>query len=253
MLWEAGNFPAKSILIVTHNIEEAVWLADRVVILSTDPGQVRGEVRMDLPRPRERNSAKFKEFVDYIYSVMTHPEAEVALVPTSRAADMPPRFPPLPHARAGGISGLLELVVDRGGKEEIPQLAERLHLGVDDLFPIIDAAVMLGFARVEQGELLVTPVGREFAETDILHAKELFRPQALSHVPLVATIYQTLQQKDNHEMRADFFLDILDEYYSANEAMRQFETAVDWGRYAELFEYEASEHRLSIPTDDDAC
>jgi len=253
MLWEAGNFPAKSILIVTHNIDEAVWLSDRVVILSADPGQVRGEVRMDLPRPRERNSAKFKEFVDYIYSVMTHPEAEVALVPTSRAADMPTRFPPLPHARAGGISGLLELVVDRGGKEEIPQLAERLHLGVDDLFPIIDAAVILGFAHVEQGELLVTRVGREFAETDILHAKELFRQQALAHVPLVATIYQTLQQKDDHEIRADFFLDILDEYYSANETMRQFETAVDWGRYAELFEYEASERRLSIPTNDDAC
>ena len=253
MLWEAGNFPAKSILIVTHNIDEAVWLSDRVVILSTDPGQVRGEVRMDLPRPRERNSAKFKELVDYIYSVMTHPEAEVVLVPTSRAADMPARFPPLPHARAGGISGLLELVVDRGGKEDIPQLAERLHLDVDDLFPIIDAAVILGFAHVEQGELLVTHVGREFAETDILHAKELFRQQTLSHVPLVATIYQTLQQKDNHEIRADFFLDVLDEYYSANETMRQFETAVDWGRYAELFEYEASERRLSLPTNDDAC
>jgi NitT/TauT family transport system ATP-binding protein len=253
MLWEAGTFPAKSILIVTHNIEEAVWLSDRVVILSTDPGQVRGEVRMDLARPRERNSAKFKELVDYIYSVMTHPEAEVTLVPTSRAADMPTRFPPLPHARAGGISGLLELVVDRGGQEEIPQLAERLHLDVDDLFPIIDAAVILGFANVDQGELLVTHVGREFAETDILHAKELFRQQTLAHVPLVATIYQTLQQKDNHEIRADFFLDILDEYYSANETMRQFETAVDWGRYAELFEYEASERRLSLPTNDEAC
>ena len=248
MLWEAGTFPAKSILIVTHNIEEAVWLADRVIILSANPGQVRGEVHIDLPRPRERNSDKYKSLVDYIYTVMTHPEAEVAPVPTSRAADMPPRFPPLPHARAGGISGLLELVVDRGGQEDIPRLAEHLLLGVDDLFPIIDAAVILGFARVEQGDLLVTPVGREFAETDILRAKEIFRQQALSNVPIVATIYQTLQQKDNHAMRADFFFDILDEYYSANEAMRQFETAVDWGRYAELFEYEASERRLSLPT-----
>src|SRR5262249_44430457 len=144
------------------------------------------------------------------------------------------------------------LVVDRGGKEDMPRLAERLHLGVDDLFPIIDAAVILGFAHVAQGDLLVTPVGREFAETDILHAKELFREQVLVNVPIVATIYQTLQQKDNHEMRADFFLDILDEYYSANEAMRQLETAVDWGRYAELFEYEASERRLSIPANGEA-
>jgi NitT/TauT family transport system ATP-binding protein len=248
LLWETGHFPARSILIVTHNIEEAVWLADRVIILSANPGQVRGEVRIDLPRPRQRHSTKFTALVDYIYTVMTHPEAEVAPVPTSCAAAMPPHFPPLPHARAGGISGLLELVVERGGKEDIPRLAEHLLLGVDDLFPIIDAAVLLGFARVEQGDLLVTPVGRAFAETDILQAKEIFRQQALANVPLVATIYQTLHQKDNREMRADFFLDILDEYYSAHEAMRQFETAVDWGRYAELFEYEANERRLSLPT-----
>jgi NitT/TauT family transport system ATP-binding protein len=252
MLWEAGTFPAKSILLVTHNIDEAVWLADRVIILSANPGQVRGEVSIDLPRPRERQSAKYASLVDYIYTVMTHPEAEIAPVPTSRAADIPPRFPPLPHARAGSISGLLELVVDRGGREDIPRLAEHLLLGVDDLFPIIDAAVLLGFARVEQGDLLVTPVGQAFAETDILRAKELFRQQALAHVPIVATMYQTLRQKDNHAMRAEFFLDILDEYYSTNEAMRQFETAVDWGRYAELFEYEASERRLSLPTNDEA-
>src|SRR5712691_1907731 len=193
MLWEAGTFPAKSILIVTHNIEEAVWLADRVLILSANPGQVRGEVSIELPRPRERNSAKFKSLVDYIYTAMTHPEAEVAPVPTSSGADMPRRFPPLPHARAGGISGLLELVADRGGKEDIPRLAERLHLGVDDLFPIIDAAVILGFAHVAQGDLLVTPVGREFAETDILHAKEIFREQVLANVPIVAMMYQTMQ------------------------------------------------------------
>jgi NitT/TauT family transport system ATP-binding protein len=251
LLWEAGHFPAKSILLVTHNIEEAVLLADRVLILGANPGRMRGEVRIDLPRPRQRHSAKFTALVDYIYTVMTNPEATVTSLPPSRAADMPPRFPPLPHARAGGISGLLELVADRGGKEDIPRLAERLHLGVDDLFPIIDAAVVLGFARVDQGDLLVTPVGRAFAETDILRAKEIFRQQALANVPLVATIDQTLHQKDNREMRADFFLDILDEYYSAQEAIRQFETAVDWGRYAELFEYEASERRLSLPTNGD--
>jgi NitT/TauT family transport system ATP-binding protein len=248
MLWEAGHFPAKSILLVTHNIEEAVLLADRVVILGANPGRMRGEVRIALPRPRQRHSAKFTALVDYIYTVMTNPEAEIAPIAASSAAAIPPRFSPLPRARAGSISGLLELVVERGGKEDMPRLAERLNLGVDDLFPIIDAAVILGFARVEQGDLLVTQVGRAFAETDILHAKEIFRQQALSNVPIVATMYQTLQQKDNREMRADFFLDILEEYYSANEAVRQFETAVDWGRYAELFEYEASESRLSIPT-----
>src|SRR5215510_10381315 len=110
LLWEAGHFPAQSILLVTHNIEEAVLLADRVVILDANPGRMRGEVHIDLPRPRQRHSAKFTALVDYIYTVMTNPEAEMASVPTRWVVATPPRFPPLPHARAGSMSGLLELV-----------------------------------------------------------------------------------------------------------------------------------------------
>lgn len=248
MLWEQGNFPAKSVLIVTHNIEEAVLLADRVIILGANPGHVRGTVQIDLPRPRVRSAARFKTLVDYIYTVMTNPTAEVVSPVSSIHAGEQHRFPPLPHARAGGISGLLEMVVERGGKEDIPQLAQRLNLGADDLLPIMDAAALLGFAKVESGDITVTDIGHTFANADILSSKEIFKQQALLNAPLVATIYQTLQEKGNHEMRADFFLDILDEYYPEDEAYRQFETAVDWGRYAELFEYDAAERWLSLST-----
>ncbi|MCS6835307.1 MAG: nitrate/sulfonate/bicarbonate ABC transporter ATP-binding protein [Anaerolineae bacterium] len=246
MLWEQGNFPAKSVLIVTHNIEEAVLLADRVIVLGANPGHVRGEVVIDLPRPRERNAARFKTLVDYIYTVMTNPTAEVASPTSGVDAEKAHRFPPLPHVRAGGISGLLEMVVERGGKEDIPQLAHSLNLGADDLLPIIDAATLLGFAKVEAGDIIVTDVGHAFANADILSSKEIFRQQALLNAPLVKTIHQTLQEKESHEMRADFFLDILDEYYPDDEANRQFETAVDWGRYAELYEYDAAERWLSL-------
>jgi NitT/TauT family transport system ATP-binding protein len=248
MLWEQGNFPAKSVLIVTHNIEEAVLLADRVIILGANPGHVRGEVQIDLPRPRDRNTARFKTLVDYIYTVMTNPEVEVIPPAASPHAGTTHRFPPLPRARVGGISGLLEMVVERGGTEDIAQLAQHLNLGADDLLPIIDAAVLLGFAQVEAGDITVTDIGHTFANADILSSKEIFRQQALVNVPLVATIYQTLQEKGNHEMRADFFLDILDEYYPEEEAQRQFETAIDWGRYAELYEYDATERWLSLST-----
>lgn len=246
MLWEQGNFPAKSVLIVTHNIEEAVLLADRVIILGANPGHVRGEVQIDLPRPRERSAARFKELVDYIYTVMTNPTAEVVSPVSSIHAGEAHRFPPLPHARAGGISGLLELVVERGGKEDLPQLARSLNLGADDLLPIIDAAALLGFARVEAGDIKITDVGQRFADADILASKEIFKQQVLLNAPLVSTIYQTLQEKADHEMRADFFFDILDEYYPEEEVLRQFETAVDWGRYAELYEYDAAERRLAL-------
>jgi NitT/TauT family transport system ATP-binding protein len=248
MLWEQGNFPAKSVLIVTHNIEEAVLLADRVIVLGANPGHVRGEILIDLPRPRDRSTARFKTLIDYVYTVMTNPAAEVVSPTSSVHRGEAHRFPPLPHARAGGMSGLLEMVVESGGKEDIPQLAQRLNLGANDLLPIIDAAVLLGFAQVEAGDITVTDVGRTFADADILTSKEIFRQQALSNAPLVATIYRTLQEKSNHEMRADFFLDILDEYYPTEEAQRQFETAVDWGRYAELFEYDVTERWLSLST-----
>ena len=243
-LWEQGSFPADSILIVTHNIEEAVFLADRLIVMGANPGRIRGELKVELVRPRDRKSNEFKAFVDYIYNVMTNPEMDVVVTPKAEEKEL--RFPPVPHARAGGISGLLELLVDQGGKEDLPVLAERLRLDVDDLLTIVDAAALLGFATVEKGDVAVTEIGKQFALTDILQSKEIFRQQVIENVPFATTIYQTLLEKSNRSMKADFFLDILDELYPSEEARRQFETVVDWGRYAELFEYDASEGRLYL-------
>jgi NitT/TauT family transport system ATP-binding protein len=255
-LWNAGTFPSQSILIVTHNIEEAVFLADRVIILGANPGCVRGEVVINVPRPHDRGSDRFKALVNYIYTVMTNPEAEVTgSVAVSPVVEPPPvskpQSPyaiPLPHARVGGISGLLELIVEQPeGTDDIPRLAERIQLEVDDLLPILDATVLLGFAEVAQGDVKLTDIGQDFATTTILRSKDLFRQQVLANVPLIVSIIQTLREKRNRSMRAGFFVDLLNEYFSDKESERQFATAVDWGRYAELFEYDASEERLYLP------
>jgi NitT/TauT family transport system ATP-binding protein len=245
-LWEAGSFPAQSILIVTHNIDEAVLLADRVIVLGANPGHVRGEVRIDLPRPRERNHPHFTELVEYIYTVMTNPEAEVA-TPQRPPRPVSPYARPLPHVRAGAISGLLEILEQHGGRADLPALADQLLLTVDDLLPILDAAVLLGFADVSDADVVLTEAGRDFATTTILRSKDLFRQQALSRIPMLAAMYQALQQAKDGSLRADFFLDLLDEHFPEQEAERQFATAVDWGRYAELFEYDAGEGRLYLP------
>lgn len=250
-LWQAGTFPARSIVLVTHNIEEAVLLADRVLVLGSNPGRIRGEVQIDVARPRDREQPRFKSLVAHIYTVMTHPEANVAEILASDNAEAR-RFMPLPHARAGGISGLLEIVVDEGRAIDISRLAQHLQLEVDDLLPILDAAVLLGFAQVAAGNVTVTPTGLAFAEAGILESKVLFREQALARAPLVATIAETLRGRKDGTMRAGFFLDLLDEHYPEAEAERQFATAVDWGRYAELFEYDAGQERLRLPLQEPA-
>jgi len=255
-LWNAGSFPSSSILIVTHNIEEAVFLADRVVILGANPGRIRGELTINLPRPHDRTNPRFKALVDYIYTVMTNPdiavtgelEAEQPSLATAPAQAVSPFARPLPHVRVGGISGLLELMHEQGdGLRDIPLLAERLQLEVDDLLPLLDAAVLLGFAEVADGDVRLTAVGQDFATTTILRSKDLFRQQALERVPVISSIVHTLQQKADRSLRSDFFLDIWDDYFPSEEAERQLATAVDWGRYGELFEYDAGEGRLTLP------
>ncbi len=242
-LWQKGLFPAKSILIVTHNIEEAVLLADRIVVLGTNPGSIRGELRVDMPRRRDKNTPRFKALVDYIYTVMTNPQAVVGELPVTKPAR---RFAMLPHARAGGISGLLEILAERGGKEDLPRLASDLRLEIDDLLPAVDASAMLGFASVAHGDVTITPSGKEFAAAGIYRSHALFKEQLLIKVPLAATVLRMLEQRRNARVGKEFLLDILDEHFSDAEAERQFQTLVDWGRYAHVFEYDAVEERLYL-------
>jgi len=255
-LWNAGSFPSSSILIVTHNIEEAVFLADRVVILGANPGRIRGEISINLPRPHDRTHPRFKALVDYVYTVMTNPDIAVTGEPEDQRPNLDsarsavsPFARPLPHVRVGGISGLLELMHEQGdGLRDIPLLAERLQLEVDDLLPLLDAAVLLGFAEVADGDVRLTPAGQDFATTTILRSKDLFRQQVLERVPVMSSIHNTLQTKADGSLRSDFFLGMWDDYFPTEEAERQLATAVDWGRYAELFEFDAGEGRLTLPS-----
>jgi NitT/TauT family transport system ATP-binding protein len=244
-LWLARKIPTRSIFIVTHNIEEAVLLADRIIVLGRNPARIRADFRVPLRHPRDRKDAAFLIYVDYIYKVMTQPEIELA--PPS-ATEARPRVKPvmLPHARPAGIAGLLEVLVDRGGKEDLYHVAEDLLLEVDDLLPLVEAATLLGFAAAREGDVEVTVKGRAFAEADIQTRRELFREAALAHVALLQQMKTALEKKSDRTMPLEFFRDVLDEHYPEEEANQQIETAVGWGRYADIFTYDSETDTIRL-------
>jgi NitT/TauT family transport system ATP-binding protein len=249
-LWLSKKIPTTSIFIVTHNIEESVLLADRIIVLGKNPGRIRSDFEINLAHPRDRKGARFVEYVDYIYKVMTQPDVEHVLpvtghVPAAKGG-MRQKYQMLPHARPGGIAGLLELLHDHGGHEDLYRMAEQLAMDVDDLLPIVEAAVMLGFAVLKEGDVEITHEGVTFVDSDILTRKVLFREAALRHVAILQSIDSVLHAKSDHSIPEEFFHDILDEHFSQDEVERQFQTAMHWGRYAEIFDYDAEKGRLVL-------
>jgi NitT/TauT family transport system ATP-binding protein len=250
-LWHKKTIPTKAIFLVTHNIEEAVLLADRIIVLGRNPGHVRTDFKVSLAQPRDRKTQAFTALVDYIYKVLTRPDVVPTELPVladgRRVRDQRQmRYEMLPHARPGGIAGLLELIIDLGGRTDIYRLADELAFEIDDLFPIVEAAQLLGFLKVEEGDAVITPEGRAYAESEILKQKELFRKAALDHVLLLRQISRALANKSDHSVSEEFFLDLLDEQFSEDECARQLETAINWGRYAELFDWDDARRRFML-------
>ena len=248
-LWDTHDFPTKAMLIVTHNIEEAVLLADRIFVLSSNPGRIKTEITNTLPRPRQRRHPSFDALVDQIYGIMTGQEAATADSPEQEAAasavaSTSAAETPLPAATVGGLAGLLEILEAMGGKADLPQLASDLVFEIDDLLPLVDAAEMLGFADVHNADIELTPVGQEFVAADILTSKQLFARQASTRAPLVRAIGKALASTNDHTLSDRFFLDLLGRAFTEEEARRQLDTAIDWGRYGELFEYDADTGQL---------
>ena len=260
-LWEGRGAPVKSILIVTHNIEEAVLLADRVLVLSSNPGRIRAELSVELPRPRDRHAPRFEALVDTIYGILTGREdsaseaveaaADVATAvadagATPRRPAATPMNTPLPAVSPGGLGGLLEILMARGGKDGLAEIADNLSFEIDDLLPLTDAALLLQMARIDGSDIELTAEGKDFAAADILTSKQLFARSAAAHAPLVRAVVQALTATEDHTLRAGFFLDLLRRGFSATEARSQLDTAIDWGRYAELYDYDSDDDELTL-------
>jgi NitT/TauT family transport system ATP-binding protein len=245
-LWGSADFPIRSIVIVTHNIDEAVLLADRVLILGSNPGHIKLELDIPLARPRDRHSDEFQAVVDRIYGVMTGQPDRGATASATPAST--PGSNPLPHASVDAVSGLAEIVAG-AAPVGLGELASDLGLEVDDLLPLVDALALLGFADVVDGRLTLTAAGATFAGADIQASKHIFARAALERAPLVRAIVSALDRAGSGTLRAGFFRDILQRSFSSAEAERQLDVAIDWGRYAEHFSFDADHDEVVADPD----
>ena len=244
-LWMEGRLPLKSVLMVTHNIEEAVLMADRILVFSSNPGRVANEVPVPFPHPRNRVDPAFRQMVDDIYALMTRRPA-----PGPRAAAAPVISLATPLHRVGTniMSGLMETLAGPpyNGRADLPALAASLQLELDDLFPLGETLQLLRFADVAEGDIVLTEAGRKFVAADTDTRKRIFGEALLAYVPLVKSIRQVLDERWNHRASAVRFRDELEDHMSPDYAEDTLRAAIAWGRYAELFSYDEEAEQFSL-------
>ncbi len=238
-LWLGRRFPTRAIAIVTHSIEEAVFMADRIIVLSANPAHIVEEIRPEIPHWRDRHSPEFQRAVEHVYEVLTGDRAR-------RLQHAKPLIPRLPYASVGLITGLVELVQNEGGRAELAKVGAELQFDVEDLLPAVEAAEMLGFATAREGDLELTPQGKAFAEATVQDKKEIFRKALLSRIAPAREIVQQLTEHEDHRMSAETFLDALERHFSFEEARRQLNILVGFGRYAEAYAFDETTDELYL-------
>jgi NitT/TauT family transport system ATP-binding protein len=245
-LWCEGRMPICSILMVTHNIEEAVLMSDRILVFSSNPGRVLAEIKVDLPQPRNRLDPKFRQLVDDIYSLMT-----------SGPASKPARqgsFPGtgismiLPRVSPNVLSGLMETIAAEpyDGRADLPHLATSLQMEVDDLFPVAETLQLLRFTEISEGDIRLTDPGKRFVHADVDERKRLFSQHLLSYVPLAGHIKRVLDERSTHRAPASRFRDELEDYMSEASADTTLRAIISWARYGEAFAYEEDSGVFSL-------
>jgi len=242
-LWQKKAIPTQAILMVTHNIEEAVLLADRIVVMAKDPGRILTEVPVTLRHPRQRKDTAFEGLVDHVYATVagqTEPESELL----GSAPGGSGRAQLLPAARLNSLAGLLETTLAAGGRADLYRLEHDLGMELDDLLPIVEAGELTGMVTVDQGDLIVTDLGRAYADSDILTRKELIASRVL-RLPLILWIYETLQQDDNQRVSRSYFEERFHAEFG-DQAAAQLVIAINWGRHAELFGFDGDNDELFI-------
>ena len=237
-LWCEGRMPIRSILMVTHNIEEAVLMCDRICVFATNPGHIIAEIKVDLPQPRKRLDPAFRALVDDIYARMT---ARPATPPVQAAGGFAGTGigMALTHISTNTLNGMIESVFapPNNGKAELPDLASDLQLEADELLPIAETLQLMRFAEIDGRTIRLTPAGRRYANADVDERKQLFAQHLLTYVPLAAHIRRVLDDRASHQAPARRFRDELEDFMSETYAEETLDAVITWGRYAEVFAF----------------
>lgn len=243
-LWQEKKTNTNGILLVTHNIEEAATLADRIIIFGSDPGYIRAELQVTMKQPRATETPEFRALVDKIYTLMTTgPKERAKGAQRERQISLGYR---LPDVEPSELSGLIETMKSFEERIDLPELADELMMNIDDLFPILETLEILGFAKVSDGDIQLSELGKQFSEADLQERKQLFARRLLEKVPLARYIRRVLDEKIGHRVSEERFLSKLEDYLSEKEAERVLRTMIDWGRYAEIFAYDFNTGILSL-------
>jgi NitT/TauT family transport system ATP-binding protein len=243
-LWTGGQLPTRAILMVSHNIEEAISMADRVVVMGKEPGRIVNEFAVDLPHPRDRKNPRFEQMIDRIYGAIAgRTEPEMKEVGTAPGTPGPTRI--LPNASVNALAGMLEHLLTHAGKYDIYRLDSELDIEMAEMIRVIEMAEMLGFATVSEGDIQLTPLGEAFAEASILTRKELFAQRA-RRLPMIQWMMQMLEAAPDHELPWKVFHTALLPEFPDEMAERQLDVAINWGRYAELIDYNDSDETVSL-------
>ncbi|UDM50823.1 nitrate/sulfonate/bicarbonate ABC transporter ATP-binding protein [Cupriavidus sp. MP-37] len=244
-LWESGRANIRSILIVSHNIEEAVMMADRIVILSSDPGRIRAEVPVALPRPRNRDSAQVRALVDEIYALMTAPTEAPVPAPAREIGYR------LPDADISQMEAILDLLCEAPFhcRADLPHLADEAGLTDDELLPACEALQLVQLVSIEAGDITATDAGRAYYAAGPQQRKAIFGRQLLANVALAAHVRRELVASESGEIGEEQVLEELEQFLKPAEAERVLSVAIGWGRYGEIFEYSYNSGRLTLPED----
>ena len=246
-LWLGGKIPTKAILMVTHNIEEAVLLGDRLLIMEKDPGRIVAEIRVAIPHPRQPQAPDFRAMVDEVYALLAG-ETQPEPVELGSAPGEPGRIRALPNVPVVSMAGLLEaLAATPGGRQDLYKLASELQVDSDQLLRIVEALELLGFVTVAKGDVALTPLGETFAEAGILARKEIFASR-IRRIPIFRWLLELLEAAEGGKLRGEVVQRALELQFPPAEAEKQFGVIVNWGRYAELFAYDDTSDVLYLET-----